>query len=299
MNGVIALGRHAGPFLPAPIHVVHVDPAEVLGDLGAMHDLLSHQLAVQQPLLVIYPATLGDAPARAISTVRAALDGAPLLWHATGLPPLAADVLVTLAAALHEPLGDAAVVAAALPLLEQQIVHLAWVPSVTGLRAPAPTVWQHARSMAPGGSWLVSSWPEPGIHRLGSGDLPALPSPAQEVGVVVADLDGDLTWITPTVMAHMPAAVGVQVEPPADSAAWWGCRRVTQVVVYPRSVEQLARALRGHLDPGPCGWCRRTVGSRICPWCELPRNGLTRLVEAEQPGVMNELFNDVREVGAR
>ncbi len=56
---------------------------------------------------------------------------------------------------------------------------------------------------------------------------------------------------------------------------------MTQVVVYPRSVEALAHGLLTHLDPGRCRWCRREVGSTVCPWCQLPRSGLTRQVEAE------------------
>lgn len=292
MTGIVALGRHAGPFLDDPIHVVHVDPADVLGDLSAMHALLSQQVATQGPVLVIYPAELGDAPARAIGTVRAAMDGAPVLWHATRLPPLAADVLVTLAGALGRHLGGPAIVAAALEVLEAQLVHLTWVPSVSGLRDPAPTVWQHARSSLPGSSWLVTSWPEPAIHRMDTGELVPLPRPSQQVGVALADLDGDVSWVTPTVSAQMTDAIGVQVPPPPDSAKWWGCKRMTQVVLYPRQVDLLARALAGHLDPGPCRWCRRTVGSPVCPWCHLPRSGLTRQVEVEHDGPGDDLYSD-------
>ncbi|HUG85192.1 MAG TPA: hypothetical protein VMM13_11545 [Euzebya sp.] len=292
MNGVIALGRHAGPFLDQPIHAVHVDPQVVLGDLSVMHTMLTQQLAVQGPLVVIYPARLGDAPAKALSTVRTALDGAPILWHATTLPPLAADVLVTLAAALHGPLGGSAVVSAALALLERQIVHLTWLSRVSGLTEPAPTVWQHAQSALPHTSWLVSSWPQPTIRRLALDDPPPVPRPSQEVGVVLADLDGDVSWVSPVVTRRLAQAVGLEVPPPTDTAAWWGAKRVTQVVLYPRSVDLLAAALRPHLDPGSCSWCRRMVGSEICPWCGLPRNGLTRLDEGRRAEGLDEVFID-------
>lgn len=282
MSGVVALGPHAGPFLERPVHVVHADPALVLADLPALYDLLRGQLAQAGPSVVIYPSTLGGRAPRALATVRAALDGAPLLWHATDLPPLAADVLVTLAGALERPLGGAHVVAAVLPLLEQQLVQLTWVPSVARLRDPAPSVWQHARSVAPGSSWLVTSWPEPAVRRLDPTAPPALPRSSQQVGVALADLDGEVGWVGPA-MAQLPDAVGVQVAPPDGTADWWGCRRVTQVVVHPRSVDALAGALTRHVDPGPCSWCRRDVGSATCPWCQLPRSGLTRQGTADAP----------------
>lgn len=276
MNGVVALGRHAGPFLDEPVHVVHVDPDAVLDDLAALHEVVAEQLALQPSIVVVYPDRLGDAPARALSTVRTALGAAPVLWHATRLPPLAADVLVTLAGALHGPLGGVAEVAAALPVLESQLVHLTWLPTVSGLTEPSPSVVQHARSALPGASWLVTSWPDPAVRRLTADDPPPLPRPAQPIGVALADLDGERRWVVDLVGPQLPDAAGVEVDPPADSARWWGAKRVTQVVLYPRSIEALAQALRPHIDPGPCAWCRRWVGSAECPWCALPRSGAPR-----------------------
>lgn len=104
-----------------------------------------------------------------------------------------------------------------------------------------------------------------------------MPQPTQPVGAVVADLAGDTGWIKPTVLDHFPGIQAIQVDPPADSPSWWGCRRVTQVVVYPRSVDQMSAALDARLDPGECRWCRRLSGEAICPWCHLPRSGVTRL----------------------
>ena len=102
MTGVLAIGRHAGPFLSQPTHVVHVD-AVLARDRVALHDTLVEQLGMQGPLLVVYPSAMDPDMAHALATLRAAMDQPPLLWHATDLPPLAADVLVTLAAALWVP----------------------------------------------------------------------------------------------------------------------------------------------------------------------------------------------------
>lgn len=299
MNGVVALGRQAGPFLEDPVHVVHVDPDVVLGDLAALHEVLGEQLTLQDSLVVIYPARLGDAPARALSTVRSALGSASVLWHATHLPPLAADVLVTLAGALHGHLGGVAEVIAALEVLEAQLIHLTWVPSVSGLTEPAPSVLQHARSALPGTSWLVSSWPEPSIRHLSADDPPPIPRPTQPVGVAMADLDGERQWVTEVVTPHLADAVGVEVDPPWDTVQWWGTKRVTQVVLYPRSIPALTGALATHIDPGLCTWCRRWVGSTTCPWCELPRSGVTR--QDDSVGVVADdvIFGDGEEVVAR
>ncbi|MGI9018590.1 MAG: hypothetical protein ACR2HR_16055 [Euzebya sp.] len=299
MNGVVALGRHSGPFLERPTHVVHVDPEPVLADLSMMHVMLQEQLNLQESLVVVYPSRLGGTPARALSTVRAAMNGPPILWHATDLPPLAADVLVTLAGALSTTLGGAPMVAAALKILELQLVHITWVPSVARLSDPAPTVWQHAKSALPHTSWLVSSWPEPSIRRLDLEDLPPVPRTTQEIGIAMADLGGDVSWVEPVIGTNLPAAVGVQVEPAPDTSAWWGCKQVSQVVLYPRSIDVLTGLLSTKLHAGVCTWCQRMVGDEICPWCELPRSGVTRLGTTSQPGQTVELFGSDEEVAAR
>ncbi len=289
MNGVVALGRHAGPFLDQTTHVVHIDPGTVT-DLAGMHTMVREQVSLQGAIVVVYPTTLGAAPERLLRTVRTAMNGPPVLWHATGLPPLAADVMVTLAGALSERIGGAAIIAAALGILERQLIHLTWVPSVAGLTDPAPTLWQHALSALPNTSWIISSWPEAGVWRLASGEVPPIPRPTQDVGVVVADLSGNIEWIRPTVTSQLPDAIAIQVDPPADTAIWWGCKQATQVVLYPRSVEQLTDALLDRLDPGECRWCRRLSGDQICPWCQLPRSGVTKLETHEEDAGAMELF---------
>jgi hypothetical protein len=196
---------------------------------------------------------------------------------------LAADVLVTLAAALVNPLGGPAVVAAALPILERQLLQLTWLPSIARLTDPAPSVWQHARSALPGTSWLVTNWPQPAIRLLDHDDPPPMPrvSDTRVVGLAVADLDGDTSWIAPFVSSRLPQAVATTVHAPGDTAAWWGSRRVTQAVLYPRAIAPLADALRTSLDVGTCRWCRRLVGAATCPWCRLPRDGTTAVVDRE------------------
>src|SRR5690606_13567496 len=54
VTGIMALGRHTGPFLDLPVHVVSVDPADVLTDLSAMYDLLRAQLSTGGAAVVIY-----------------------------------------------------------------------------------------------------------------------------------------------------------------------------------------------------------------------------------------------------
>ena len=273
MTGIIALGGQAGPFLPDPVHVVHVEPSSVLGDLTNMHGMLREQLALHESLVIVYSRRLGTAAERSLATIRAALGGASILWHRTALPPLAADVLVTLAGGLQQELGRGSDVAAALPLLERQLVHISWVASVSGLGDPAPTVVQHARSALPGVSWLVTSFPEPAIVKMDPGQPPQIPASSQDIGVALADLDGDRSWIEPVISRGLANPYGVEVQPPHDTAEWFGCKRVTQIVLYPRSMAFLAKALQSDLDPGECQWCLRYVGSSICPRCGIPRNG--------------------------
>lgn len=301
MSGVLAIGRAPGPYLDRIPHVLVAAPEEVVDAPATMHAFISDGLGEEGVALILLPEALAAPAGRTIATVSSALGSPALLTHATALPPLAGDVLVTLAAALVEPLGGVEQVAAVLPLLEHQILQYTWLSSLSKLRDPAPTVWQHARSSLPGTAWLVSSWPEPLVQQLQDDAVVRVPSPAQQVGVAAADLGGDTTWIDTRIVPHLPDVVGVAVPPPPDTAQWWGSKRVTQIAVYPRDVTLLADALRPHLDPGTCSWCRRRVGAPMCPWCHLPRSGLTRSdIDVETPvvgGVYSSVPDGTRSSG--
>ncbi|MEE8602154.1 hypothetical protein [Euzebya tangerina] len=274
MSDVIGIGRRTGPFLADPVHVVHVDPEDIAGDLVAVFDMVKYHVDRDGQILMVFPDRLAPEIETPLRIVRSSLGARGVLMHATTLPPLAADVLMTLLAAVRPQVPNVAALAAALPMLEQQILHFTWLSSVAGLTHPAPSVGQHARSLLPGGSWMVRSWPELAVERFDLSKPFEVPRASQEVGVALADLDGDRSWIDPLVGTHIANPVSVEVEPSADARTWWGCDRVAQLVLYPRDIDRVVSALAGVLDIGRCRWCGETVGSATCPWCRLPRGGM-------------------------
>ncbi len=299
MSGIIAVGRRGGPFLDAPTPVVAVPATIERADLPQLHRTVAGQIDAAGGALVLYPAVGAEPTLRRIQTVRAALGSPPLMVHELTAPPLAAEVVVTLAAGLAGRLGDLALVAAALPILERQLVTLTWLPRVTGLSDPSPTLWQHTRSLLPGASWLVTSWPEPAVLPVAEDGLPPLPQPSQEVGIAVADHDGRAAWLVEAIQAQLPSSAVVAVDGMPDAPTWWGSRRLTEAVIYPRALGPLVDALLDWLDPGTCAWCRRRVGSSLCPWCGLPRSGVTRQGAPDDLPAIGELLSPAPEPAVR
>ena len=154
-----------------------------------------------------------------LAMARSMLDTDRVAVHETALPPLAAAVLCSLASSLAPHVPSAGVLASLLPDLEEELHVFTWLGSVSGLSAPAPTFGQHLASLGPSSAFGVSSFPEPSVHKLNSGE-PGVPLP--EIGrpsrMVVAPRNGDTAWARETVNRALGGLPVAEVEPTPERA---------------------------------------------------------------------------------
>lgn len=245
-------------------------------DLDSATETIGAALQRSGHALVVYPAWLGEPTLRRLETVRAALATDRLALHGSALPPLAGGVLCHLASALAAQFTRPGQLVAALGDLERDLVVVAWLGSVTGLREPAPSVLQHLGSLSPRSSYGVVLQPEPAVQRIGrrGQDLPLHKAQQPMELVMAAHEGGDTSWLTDTVN---PALGGLQARAAAATrhgAAWWGTSRLVEAVAYPTALAELARELAGRHRLRLCRWCSEAIASTPCPFCR----------GAEEPG---------------
>jgi hypothetical protein len=236
--------------------------------VGVLIEALSSGLQAGGHVIAIAPEWVGADAIERLRMARSMLDTHRVAVYETGLPPLAATVLASLASACGPFAPSAGVLASMLPALEAELHVVTWLGSVTGLSTPTPSFGQHLASLAPGSAFAVSSFPEPAVHRLGgSGDSVPLPRIERPSRLVVAAGDGDAGWITGTVNAALGGLELRQIEATPGGQKWWGTGKLVEAVVFPVDVERLTVQLSEALDPWVCRWCRELIARSPCPLC--------------------------------
>lgn len=227
--------------------------------------------------LAVYSDRTPEADRRALAMLRSTEVLPGLVEYATKAPPLAAGVLASLASAIEPLMGGLGALVAALPRLERELVSLAWVDSVTGLRRLGAGFALHAVSVVPGTSFAVSLTPEPIVRRLTRRDV-GIPVavPAGAIEVVVAGRETNPAWVSDFVEPTFAGRPIVDVAATAAGPAWWSTRRVVEVVAYPTDVESLAERVGSDLRRSECAWCGEEIASTVCPFCRRPRRSRRR-----------------------
>ena len=243
-----------------------VEPLE-RDDGEPLVERLAGLLEGERHVLAIHPGWFAPAARLRVEMADVILERPRFALHETDLPPLAGAVLAALAAALPAHLGSLGLVHAALPALEAELHHFAWLGSVRGLSEPAPALTQHVASWWPGSEFAASSWPEPAVRRLTKAErgvpVPELPGPA---GLVYARQQAEAGWVT-GVLASDLGLEAVEVAPTAHGPTWWGTDKLVEAVAYPSDPAALATRLAEGLDARPCRWCGELVAAEPCPFC--------------------------------
>lgn len=252
-------------------------PAAVIEDVLEREDLerlvtLCRQ--IDDDVVVVYPRWASEPTLQRLQTVRSALQTRQLSWYAAAASPLAGTVLVSLASVLADHLEGPGELLSGLPFLERDLVRLTWLPRLSGLDDPAPTLAQHLQSLLPWTAYAVTSWPEPAIHRISEhAKAPPLPTPHRQIGLAVANLDGDLDWLWKAIVPELGQPRLSEVEPPVASARYWGSKRFVEAVAHPIDVPAIAlELLRGQFALKTCRWCGRPTSASICPFCGAARS---------------------------
>jgi hypothetical protein len=280
---IIAIGFEAGGFLPS-----HPEPPSFPGgldrqDLEELVEIVADALVRHGHALAIYPTWNAEPSLRRLQTVRSALSTTRLATYASPLPPLAGAVLASVTAAVAPLVPSVATLLAGLPLLEAQLLVVAWLGRVTGLREPAPTLLQHAVSVLPNTAFGVSSWPKPSVRRLSRKDrrvpLPRVRGPLR---LAVAARDGDLGWVRNVVAPALGDPPLHEVPATAGGPRWWGSRRLVEVVAYPTGLSELV-ALLEEQATRLCSWCgEETAADPVTGVCVFCHRRLDKPAVAEQ-----------------
>jgi len=255
-------GLFAG-YPPVTVIAGAPDDESIAVIVGTLRDALAHA----HWLIVVAADWIDPAEDRRLRTALMMLDSDRIAVAYHDLPPLAGGVLAVLAAALAEHLRSPGLTLGALDSVAEELIAVAWLRGISGLRRPSPTVAQHAASLVPGRGFVVGVAPQTFVHRAGRAANAGLSPAPEPVELVFADRDGDPNWVTRSIG---PALGGVrvgEVQSPSRAPEWWGTSRLTEVVAYPAQAVALAeRASRG-LTLITCGWCQTSVVALPCPFC--------------------------------
>jgi hypothetical protein len=248
-------------------------------------EALSSGLESGGRVIVIMPQWLDDQAVMRLDMARSMLDTGRVAVHRTGLPPLAATVLASLASACGPSLPSAGLLASLMGDLEAELHVFTWLGSVAGLSNPSPRFGQHVGSLVPGSAFGVSSWPEPAVHKLRPGQ-PSVPLPeiTRPSRLVVAPRSGDVAWITETVNRALGGLPVVRVEPTLGGPQWWGTSKLVEGVVYPIDCEDLAAELMSDVEPWACRWCSELIARSPCPFCGHRARPVRRRGRDSSPG---------------
>jgi len=218
--------------------------------------------------IVVVPGWLDAGAVRRVHTALALLDTDRVALHHSRLPPLGASVTAALAAAVASSVAGAGPLAGALPAIEGELIAGAWLASVTGLKQPAPSLGQHARSALPGAAFAARVQPDPAVITLGRDGPAPFERPPRSVELVIAAGEGtDAGWVDDVVVPALGDPPVSEVAPSPGAAAWWGTTKVVEFVAHPAGLEQLAHRTVP-ADLVACRWCAEPVAAGPpCPFC--------------------------------
>jgi hypothetical protein len=271
MTAIIAMGFKTEAFVSGGGTVPAFSHKPAAHDFERLVDTVRGAVRERGHVLAIYPQYAAEPSLARLETVRTALNTRRLATYATKLPPLAGAALASLAAAVAPYIKAPGVLLGALPKLEEELLVVAWLASVSKLDQPSPSLAQHLASMWPASAFGVSFWPEPSVKTLRKKDRTVpLPTTFRPMMLATAARDGgDPTWIEEVVLPGLGMPPTARFDPTPLGPRWWGTSRLVEAVAYPVDVPVTARRITHELSPFLCRWCGEAIVARHCPFCGL------------------------------
>jgi hypothetical protein len=265
---IVAFGLKPERLVGAEARIDAVPEPPTAEQAGLLIEALSSGIKAGGAVIAIVPDWFAPEALRRLEMARTLLDTARVAIHTTSLPPLAATALASLASSLGPRLPSAGLLASALPGLSEQLHHVTWLGSVTGLKHPAPSIGQHAWSLTPGSAFAVSSYPEPAVHKVQSGQ-PSVPLPRvlRPSRLAISARNGDESWLTGPVNQALGNLPVLRIEPTPQGQEYWGTGKVVEGVVVPADPAGLAQELLQTVDAWACRWCSELIARSPCPLC--------------------------------
>lgn len=265
---VAGLGVELGRLWPEQPAVLPAPRSLSLEELPELTAFVERALREAERVVLVVPTWLGDEALRSVQTAVSVLESEQVALVGTDLPPLAAAVTAALAAAVSAHLDTPGALVFAIPQIERELIVLAWLTSVSGLKRPAPSLRQHARSLIPGRGFAAALQPEEWVRALSRSDTHVpLARVDRPMELLLAPTEeADVAWVVDVVNPGLGMLRLREIPPTAHGTRWWGAKRLAEVVAYPTDVEALA----GRVAPQSlrsCHWCGATVATTPCPFC--------------------------------
>ncbi|WP_399086563.1 hypothetical protein ACGH2B_08605 [Streptomyces sp. BBFR2] len=250
----------AAVVLPAP----HLQPLdEALTRTAAVLEHHGH-------LVVLYSDACPAEHVRRLHTLRALLESDRIALVKVDLPPLGLAVLARQLRELSRSALSPGVLACAARLLAHYIHAGALLATVGGLDRVEVDLRAHMASWLPGVQFAVLAAPAPHLVRVErhSTDvgLPA-PSYATELALARGHFTGD--WVGSVLAPAWQVRGAEEVPLPAESAHWWGTRKLVEfaaAIPDPALLHRLVSSVRRE----ECAWCGLELLGDRCAFCGTP-----------------------------
>ncbi len=184
-----------------------------------------------------------------------------------GGTPLAIGVIASLADEIggQTDVDAQAAQFAALDYLREHVWSAAWLPSVSQLRNPAPSVLQHVRSWLPHSGFLAVDGSD--AHVDWAPKAPLSTVPLLEGFALIRSPSEAPAWVAAAVEdAIRPESVS-EVIPVRDSIDSFGSRQVAEFVAIPADFHDRSRPR--HETVSSCAACGVRHARPFCPYCKM------------------------------
>lgn len=201
---------------------------------------------------------------RQLALVSVALPRVQLLLEPVGGPPLS----VAAAARLTNDTDgtrDPAHQLATLDALRNRSWAAVWLPSVSKLSHPQPSLAQHVRSWFGGPGFLAVHGASPRVIPCRDTSLPAVEgAPAQ--GVLMVAETAAPRWVVPSAASNFSPVERVDHSSWRDPRDAFGVNACVEMLVMPADLSDPAQ---GSLEPPECPACGNHHSRAVCPYCRM------------------------------
>ncbi|MFG2223826.1 hypothetical protein [Streptomyces sp. NPDC048644] len=236
---------------------------EALTETGAVLEHHGH-------LIVLYSAACPPEHVRRLHTLRALLESDRIAIVPLELPPLGVAVLARQLRQLSLSALTPGVLACAARLLAHYIHAGALLGTVSGLDRVPVDLRSHVTSWLPGAQFAVLAHPEPQLVRLERNSTTAGlkgPTYGTQLATARGHFAGD--WVSGVLAPSWQVQGGYEVPLPAESAQWWGTRKLVEfaaAIPDPALLHRLVSSVRREA----CRWCGLELIGDRCAFCATP-----------------------------
>lgn len=153
----------------------------------------------------------------------------------------------------------------ALDHLREHLWSAVWMPKVSGLCDPSPSLAQHVRSWFPGSGFLAVSAPIPAVLKAGKAPITGL-VPIPDSALIHSPLSSP-TWVVPAITTALSPQSVSEVATVRDQVDEYGSADVIELIAAPVAFHSDSRPPAGSIVTCPA--CDTRHARTTCPVCQM------------------------------